>query len=102
MNADVGDDFPVYSVSFLEAEEFCRQLTALAHESRELPSDWEFRLPTEAQWEYACRAGSTTPFSYGVALNKAEARFGMPYNGTPTGVPGSASSRVGSYAANAS
>lgn len=100
-NADVGDDFPVYSVSFLEAEEFCRQLTALAHESTELPSDWEFRLPTEAQWEYACRAGTTTPFSYGVTLNKAEARFGMPYNGTPTGVPGSASSRVGSYAANA-
>jgi formylglycine-generating enzyme required for sulfatase activity len=101
VNADVGDDFPVYSVSFIEAEEFCRRLTEHARASGELPSDWEFRLPTEAQWEYACRAGSTTSFSFGEKLTSAEACFGKPYNGTPTGVPGSASSRVGSHRANA-
>jgi formylglycine-generating enzyme required for sulfatase activity len=101
VNADVGDDFPVYSVSFIEAEEFCRRLTEQARASGKLPPDWEFRLPTEAQWEYACRAGSTTPFSFGETLTSAEACFGKPYNGTPTGVPGSASSRAGSYAANA-
>lgn len=101
LNADVGDDFPVYSVSFIEAEEFCRRLTEQARASGELPAGWEFGLPTEAQWEYACRAGSTTAFSFGETLTSAAANFGKPYNGTPTGVPGSASSRVGSYAANA-
>jgi formylglycine-generating enzyme required for sulfatase activity len=101
VNADVGDDFPVYSVSYLEAEKFCRRLTELARASGELPPGWEFRLPTEAQWEYACRAESTTPFSFGETLTSAEACFGKPYNGTPTGVPGSASSPAGSYGANA-
>ena len=40
-------------------------------------------------------------FSFGNTLTSAMANFGKPYNGTPTGVPGSASSKVGSYAANA-
>lgn len=101
VNADVGDNFPVYSVSFVEALEFCRRLTQQARASGELPPDWEVHLPTEAQWEYACRAGTTTPFSCGEMLTSATACFGKPYNGTPTGVPGAASSPVGSHAANA-
>ena len=51
--AGEGDDFPVYWVSFVEAEEFCRRLTERARASGDLPAGWEFRLPTEAQWEYA-------------------------------------------------
>jgi formylglycine-generating enzyme required for sulfatase activity len=101
LNAGEGEDFPVYWISFSEAEGFCRMLTERARAAGELPAGWEFRLPTEAQWEYACRAGSTTAFSYGGTLTSAEANFGKPYSGTPTGVPGSAASRVGSYAANA-
>jgi len=101
LNAGAGEDFPIYWVSFVEAEEFCRKLTALARASGGLPAGWEFRLPTEAQWEYACRAGGTTAFSFGDTLTSAEANIGKPYNGTPTGVPGSAASRVGSYRANA-
>jgi formylglycine-generating enzyme len=100
LNAGVGDDFPVYWVNFIEIEEFCRKLTAEARVSGELPAGWEFRLPTEAQWEYVCRAGTTTAFSFGDTLSKAEANFGKPYNGTPTGVPGSAATPVGSYPAN--
>ncbi|MBI2927895.1 MAG: SUMF1/EgtB/PvdO family nonheme iron enzyme [Verrucomicrobia bacterium] len=53
----VGEDFPMYYVSWTEATEFCTRLARLARRS--------IRLPTEAQWEYACRAGATTRFSFG-------------------------------------
>ena len=101
LNAGVGENFPIYWVSYKDAEEFCRKLTSAARAAGELPEGWEFRLPTEAQWEYACRAGTTTPYSFGETLSAREANIGKPYNGTPTGVPGSAASAVGSYPANA-
>lgn len=99
--AGAGDDFPVYWVSYVQAEEFCHKLTAMAREAGELPAGWEFRLPTEAQWEYACRAGTTTAFSTGETLTKEQANIGKPYDGSPDGTPGSAASKVGSYPANA-
>lgn len=95
------DDLPVGNVSFAEAETFCRALTDAAHRARELPDAWEFRLPTEAQWEYACRAGTATATSFGDALSSAQANFrGRPYGG---GAPGPSLGRaapVGSYPAN--
>jgi formylglycine-generating enzyme required for sulfatase activity len=57
-----GADRPVESVSWEDAVEFCRRLSAL-REERE--AGRVYRLPTEAEWEYACRAGSTTAFSFG-------------------------------------
>jgi len=99
--AGEGSDFPVYWINFIEAEEFCHRLTERAHASGELPADWEFRLPTEAQWEYACRAGTTTAFSFGETLTSKQANIGKPYDGTPDGSPGAAAVKVGSYPANA-
>lgn len=87
------DDLPVGNVNFAEAEGFCETLTRKAHEAGELLEDWEFRLPTEAQWEYACRAGTTTATSFGDQLSSRQANFrGQPYNGA---------SPVGRYPANA-
>jgi sulfatase modifying factor 1 len=98
-----GEDYPVGNVNFAEAEGFCRKLTELAMASKELPGDWEFRLPTEAQWEYACRAGTTTATAFGDSLSRRQANFqGKPYNGGADDGPSlKRASRVGSYAPNA-
>jgi formylglycine-generating enzyme required for sulfatase activity len=96
-----GDDYPVGNVNFAEAEAFCRALTQRARKSSALPQGWVFRLPTEAQWEYACRAGTTTATSFGQALGSTQANFrGKPYNGAPVGPSLKMAARVGSYPAN--
>ncbi len=96
-----GDDFPVVSVNYAEAERFCRKLTERTRASGELPAGWEFRLPTEAQWEYACRAGTTTATSFGDKLGRRQANFqGKPYNGGEDGPRLRRAARVGSYPAN--
>ena len=100
--AGEGDDFPVYTVNFAEAEGFCRKLTEKARASGELSAEWEFRLPTEAQWEYACRAGTTTATSFGDMLSSKQANFqGKPYNGAEEGPSLKRTAPVGSYPANA-
>lgn len=54
-----GNDRPVEKVSWSDAMEFCRKLTARERGAGRLSSKYEYTLPTEAQWEYACRAGTT-------------------------------------------
>lgn len=97
-----GDDLPVGNVNFAEAEGFCKKLTELAHKSGDLPKEWEFRLLTEAQWEYACRAGTTTATSFGDTINSKQANFlgAKPYNGGEVGPSLRAATKVGSYPAN--
>lgn len=62
-----GDNLPVESVSWNDAMKFCTELT------KRLPKGLKASLPTEAQWEYSCRAGSLTAFSFGSALNRDKA-----------------------------
>jgi sulfatase modifying factor 1 len=96
-----GDNLPVGNVNFLEAETFCARVTDLARRSGTLPPDWECRLPTEAQWEYACRAGSTTATSFGERLSSMQANFrGRPYNGAAPGPALGRATKVGTYPAN--
>jgi formylglycine-generating enzyme required for sulfatase activity len=62
---DEGDEYPMYYVKHEEATEYSRRLTETWHRSGTLPLDWQVMLPSEAQWEYACRAGSTSRFCFG-------------------------------------
>jgi len=62
-----GDDHPVEEVSWLDAVEFCARLSQ--HTGR------DYRLPSEAEWEYACRAGTTTPFHFGETIDAEVANY---------------------------
>ncbi len=68
----IGDELPVESVKWYQATEFCKRL------SRETKR--EYRLPSEAEWEYACRAGTTTAFHFGETITADLAN----YRGTET------------------
>jgi formylglycine-generating enzyme required for sulfatase activity len=56
---------PVEQVSWHEATNYCSELTMRQRAAGQLPNGYVYRLPTEAEWEYACRAGNTTRFGYG-------------------------------------
>ncbi|MEO1994708.1 MAG: SUMF1/EgtB/PvdO family nonheme iron enzyme [Planctomycetaceae bacterium] len=71
--ADIdADRLPVDNVTWYSAVDFCRRLSRRPEESR---AGRVYRLPTEAEWEYACRAGTETPFHYGAALSSSQANF---------------------------
>ena len=65
----IGADRPVEKVSWNDAMEFCKKLTEIEKAAGRLPEGYEYTLPTEAQWEYACRAGTTTALNSGKNLS---------------------------------
>ena len=68
--SDIKEDvLPVDSVSWNEAMEFCAKLNAQEKAAGRLPEGYEYSLPTESQWEYACRAGTTTALNSGKNLS---------------------------------
>ena len=98
-----GDNRPVEQVSWEDAQEFCQRLTAVTGKP--------YRLPTEAEWEYACRAGSTTPFSFGETITTDLANYrgtdqedygwSGSYGDGPKGVYREETTDVGTFPANA-
>jgi uncharacterized protein (TIGR02996 family) len=66
------DDFPVDSVTDTDALAFCEALSARPAEKK---AGRVYRLPTEAEWEYACRAGTQTVFAFGDTLHSSQANF---------------------------
>jgi len=100
--AGTGDNYPIYFVNRPEMKQFCELLTKQEQVTGRLPAGWVYRLPTEEQWEYGCRAGTTTATAFGDRLDSSQANFHgtFPYNGAAKGINKEASVPVGSYKAN--
>ena len=66
---------PAVRVRWDQAVMFCRKLTELERAAGRLPSGYEYRLPTEAEWEYACRAGTSTDYYWGKEFGNEGAKY---------------------------
>ena len=91
--------FPVDGLSWHQAMDFCRQLSESPLEKK---ARRVYRLPTEAEWEYACRATTTTLFQGGNSLSSVEANFNgkYPFGDAPRGTFLNRTTTVGSYTPN--
>lgn len=92
-----GANKPVVFVSWSDAEQFCKNLS-----KQETESGRTYALPTEAQWEYACRAGDGTPFAFGETLSTDLANYdgGYTYGDGLKGETRGRTMPVGSFPAN--
>ncbi len=89
-----GNRVPMTYINWKDCRAFCKRLTDLEHSAGSLARKWQYDLPTEAQWEYACRSDSDMPFSVGNGFNltRKDANFGR-LQSSPT--------EVGAYSPNA-
>jgi formylglycine-generating enzyme required for sulfatase activity len=91
---DAGHDrLPVVSVSWRDCQAFCHKLSEL--------TGMTVRLPTETEWEYACRAGTDAPYSFGLSLTADQAAFDYSFATVPGGQKAKSAREVGHYPANA-
>ena len=100
-----GNKYPVNNVTWYECQEFVQKLNDILAGTPCAPEGFKFSLPTEAQWEYACRAGTTTAYYFGDTLTLQQANFGAFHTLTPQqanfGMSVDGLSEVGKYPANA-
>jgi formylglycine-generating enzyme required for sulfatase activity len=100
---------PVEEVSWSDATNYCAQLTQQETTAGKLPAGWAYRLATEAEWEYACRAGTTTAVYYGNQLLSGMANFDgteeyystTGFTNDPSGIYLNQTTTVGNYEPNA-
>jgi len=93
-------NFAVETVSWVDAMAFCAALTAREAAAGRLPTGYQYRLPTEAEWEFCCRAGTTTEFHYGPSLDCSQANIASS-NHTSGSCYSPFSASVGLFAPNA-
>ena len=112
-----GEDLPVETVSWFDAIEYCNRLSqregltpayTISGSENDRTVTWNrnangYRLPTEAEWEYACRAETTTPFNTGNNITTSEANYNgnRPYNNNARGENREQTTPVGTFEPNA-